>query len=189
MAELARRWPRAAAHLRRHRDVLEAREDGRFAGPAFHAFGRPQNLIFHADAAAKVVVPDVARAGRALVDDRGALVLDSAYAVRGRADPVGAAATAAAGAVVAAHVDPWLLALVLSSPVVALWLGVAGVPLRGGYLRLKTAYLTPLPLPPAGRALDRAAAAARRGDRVVALAALRDAYALPRDAWPDDDAC
>ncbi len=173
-AALRRRWPRAAAQLRHHRARLEAREAGRFAGAEFHRYGRPQNLAFHADRAAKVVVPDVARVGRALIDACGALVLDSAYAVRARADL----------AARSPYADPWLLALVLSSPVVALWLGVTGVPLRGGYLRLKTAYLAPLPLPAPGRALTRAVAAARAGERGAALEALRQAYALPAELWP-----
>ncbi len=164
LARLAKQWPRAAAHLRAHRRVLEDREDGRFAGPAFHAYGRPQNLAFHADPAPKVVVPDVARAGRALVDDRGALVLDSAYALRG-------------------DVDPWLLAVVLSSPIVAWWLRVSGVPLRGGYVRLKTAYLAPLPLPPPGRPRDRAAALAKARRIDEALDQLRVAYDLAPDEW------
>jgi hypothetical protein len=167
MAQLARDWPRAAAHLARHRRTLEAREDGRFAGPAYHQLGRPQNLAFHLDPTPKVVVPDVARAGRALVDDRGALVLDTAYAVRPRDGAW----------------DPWLLALVLSSPLVALWLRVAGVPLRGGYLRLKTAYLAPLPLPPPSRTRDRATALARAGDIDDALDQLRRAYDLDHDTW------
>ena len=168
IAELARRWPRAAAHLRRHRAILEAREDGRFAGPRFHVYGRPQNLAFHTDPAPKVVVPDVARAGRAQIDDRGALVLDTAYAIRPRPG---------------AGVDPALLALVLSSPLVALWLRIAGVPLRGGYVRLKTAYLAPLPLPPPSADTARATALAARGALDDALEHLRRAYGLDRGAW------
>ena len=170
-AELARRWPRAAAHLRRHRATLEAREDGRFAGPAFHVYGRPQNLVFHADPAPKVVVPDVARAGRAMIDDRGALVLDSAYAIR---------------PLPGQSISPALLALILSSPLVALWLRIAGIPLRGGYVRLKTAYLAPLPLPPPSRATERAAALASRGDLAEALEHLRRAYGIDRGAWDSD---
>jgi hypothetical protein len=165
--ELARRWPRAAAHLRAARDRLEAREDGRFAGARFHLFGRPQNLVFHADPAPKVIVPDVARAGRAMIDDAGALVLDSAYAVRPRVATVSVAT----------------LALVLGSPMVALWLGHAGVPLRGGYVRLKTAYLAPLPLPPPGPALARAEALAARGAFDEAIDALGAAYAIDPELW------
>jgi hypothetical protein len=171
MAELARRWPRAAAHLRRHRSTLEAREDGRFAGAEFHVYGRPQNLVFHADPAPKVVVPDVARAGRAMIDDRGSLVLDTAYAIR---------------PLPGQSFSPPLLALILSSPLVALWLRIAGVPLRGGYVRLKTAYLAPLPLPPPSAETDRAATLAARGDLAAALEHLRLAYGLDRGAWESD---
>src|SRR5262249_32668287 len=159
---LARRWPRAFAHLRAAKRQLEAREDGRFAGARYHVFGRPQNLAFHADAAPKVGVPDVARAGRALGDTRAALVLDSAYALRPRDRSFGADA----------------LALVLGSRMVALWLGHAGVPWGGGYVRLKTASPSPLPLPPPGPALDRAAALAERARHDEAMHALRDAYAI-----------
>src|SRR5262249_23567303 len=82
MGALARRSPPAAAHLGGGGERREAREGGGFGGACFHGFGRPQNLVFHADLAAKVVVPDVARTGRAQVDRGGALVLDSAYALR-----------------------------------------------------------------------------------------------------------
>ncbi len=135
LAELRRRWPRAAAHLAAHRARLEARERGRFAGPAYHVFGRPQNLAFLLDPAPKVIVPDVARTPRAVLDATGALVLDTAYALRPRPDAP----------------PPWrdpraLLALFASSRVLA-WLERAGVPLRGDYRRFKTAFLAPMPLP------------------------------------------
>ncbi len=134
-AELVACWPRAAAYLAAHRDVLEARERGRFTGPRFHAFGRPQNLTFHLDPAAKIVIPDVTRTPRAAVDDTGALVLDSAYALRPRP---GAPA-------------PWdridHLHAFLRSPELAAWMERVSVPLRGDYRRWKTAYLAPMPLP------------------------------------------
>jgi len=164
--ELARRWPKTAAHLERARALLEAREKGRFTGDRFHLFGRPQNLAFHADPAPKVIVPDVARAGRAMVDDRGALVLDSAYAIRG-------------------SLDPDLIALIMGSPIVALWLQHAGVPLRGGYVRLKTAYLEPMPIPRRSRALDDATALAARGAIDEAMERLRVAYGLDEKLWGD----
>ncbi len=133
--ELVQAWPLAAAHLERHRPRLEARERGRFTGDRFHAFGRPQNLGFHLDPAAKVVVPDVARTPRARLDDTGALVLDTAYALRPR---LGAPPP---------WDDPRALLALLRSPAVLAWLERAGVPLRGDYRRLKTAYLAPMPLP------------------------------------------
>jgi SAM-dependent methyltransferase len=141
-ATFRRRFPRAAAHLLAHRERLEARERGRFAGDAFHVFGRPQNLAFLLDPAPKVIVPDVARTPRAVLDTTGALVLDTAYALR----PLPTAPA------------PWrdiraLLAL-FSSPLVLEWLARAGVPLRGDYRRLKTAFLAPMPLPDEPPLLD-----------------------------------
>lgn len=136
--ELVVRWPRAAAYLAAHRAVLEARERGRFTGARFHAFGRPQNLAFHLDPAPKVVIPDVARAPRSTLDATGALVLDSAYALRPRpgAPP------------------PWdrieHLRAFLASPEAAAWIERASVPLRGDYRRWKTAFLAPMPLPCSG---------------------------------------
>jgi SAM-dependent methyltransferase len=165
--ELARIAPRAAAHLAASRPRLEAREDGRFRGDGFHAFGRPQNLARMLDPAPKVVVPDVAAAGRACLD-QGALVLDSAYFVRPRPGATGVFAS------------PYLCLAVLNAPVVRAWLALAGVPLRGGYVRLKTASLSGLPLPADGAALRRVEQAARAGELAAAVAALGAAYG---DAW------
>lgn len=122
--------PRARVYLERCRALLEARERGRFAGPRFHAWGRPQNLVWLQDRAPKVVVPDAAAEGRAALDDRGTLVIDTAYAIR----PV-------AGVKIERILDA------LNSTLPATWLGALGIPLRGGYFRMKTAYLSSLPVP------------------------------------------
>jgi hypothetical protein len=122
---------RAAQYLARCRELLEARERGRFRGDRFYQFGRPQNLTFLADPAPKIVVPDVAREARALLDTSGALVLDSAYAIRPRPG---------------SGVCPAALLDLFNSPLVGLWLRETGVRLRGDYVRLKTAYLASLPV-------------------------------------------
>jgi hypothetical protein len=170
--ELRDRFPRAAAHLAAHRDTLERREAGRFRGNTFYCYGRPQNLAWLSAREPKLVVPDVAQGGRALIDRRAAMVLDSAYALR----PLpGAPVTLA------------LLLAVFNSRVVGLWLRETGVPLRGGYVRLKTAYLEPLPLPPSSRhtaaaeALASGPGAARRGQEIDEL--VRRAYGVDREDW------
>jgi hypothetical protein len=128
---LAARYPRAWAYLLACRDRLEARERGRFRGDRFYQFGRPQNLAFLADRAPKLVVPDVTRESRAFLDRGGHFVLDTAYALRLRPDVPTTLAD---------------LHSLLCSPFATLWLRETGVPLRGGYLRMKTAYLTDLPI-------------------------------------------
>ncbi len=136
-SELQRQWPACAAYFDRCRAPLEARERGRFRGDTFYRFGRPQNLAYLGERSAKVVVPDVARSGRAMLDTRAAFALDSTYAIRMLPDA-----------------GDWSLALVLAvlnSPIVSIWLRENGIPLRGNYVRMKTAYLQSLPLPPPSR--------------------------------------
>jgi hypothetical protein len=133
-AEVEARWPAAAAYLAARRSLLEARERGRFVGDRFHAFGRPQNLAFHLDPAPKVVIPDVVRAPRAWIDRGGALVLDSAYAC-GRGPT-----RRPAGETSSASRRSWRRRRWRRGS------SRASVPLRGGYRRMKTAYLAPMPL-------------------------------------------
>jgi hypothetical protein len=165
-AELAA-YPRARAHLERHRARLESRERGRFRGDRFYQYGRPQNLRLLFGDAPRVVIPDVFRAPRAMLD-AGALVLDSAYVVV-PGDPA---------------LAPLILA-VLNSPAVYLFLRETGVPLRGGYRRMKTAYLCDLPLPdPESAAAAAIIEAVEAGSDPTAIDALvRAAYAIERPTW------
>lgn len=170
--DMAARYPRALAYLESHRALLDGRERGRFRGPRFYQFGRPQNLALLLSAAPRIAVPDVARDGRALLDRTGALLLDSAYAVvPSRSELL-----------------PLVLA-VLNSGIVRLWLGETGLPLRGGYLRLKTAYLESLPLPdwtaPAVRQAARLADTPDTSGQAAAIdELLREAYGIGREHWP-----
>ncbi len=169
-AAMAADFPLLTTYFDEHRAALQMRERGRFTGPTFYCFGRPQNFAFLLSPLAKVVVPDVTAGGRATLDC-GNLVLDSGYALRPRhATPVGYQSM------------PWWRGL-LSSPMVRIWLQATGVPLRGGYVRMKTAYLRTLPLPAVGAALDASIAAASAGDTAVSHEALRMAYGMSRDAW------
>ncbi|MBT8491878.1 MAG: Eco57I restriction-modification methylase domain-containing protein [Deltaproteobacteria bacterium] len=128
-ATVQERYPLVWRYLLDCRQRLEARERGRFAGPQFYCFGRPQNMRLLMGATPRVVVPDVARGGRAHADRAGIFALDSAYAVVPE-QPV--------------HLEA--LAAILASPMVLWWLGERGVLLRGGYVRMKTAYLRELPV-------------------------------------------
>jgi hypothetical protein len=176
---LARRFPAAHDYFVQCRALLEAREAGRFRGPAFYQFGRPQNLAFLGSRAAKVVVPDVARRGRALVDTAGAMVLDSAYALR----PLPGAA---------GDYPVEILCALLNSSLVIHWLRAAGVPLRGGYTRLKTAFLQHMPLPPRSPGLAALGARLRQGvaadDAAEIDELVRRACGVARPAWQLDDA-
>ena len=164
---LYEQWPYTAAYLERCREVLEARERGRFRGERFYRFGRPQNLRFLLDSRSKIVIPDIVRSPRAMLDHRGAMVLDSAYVVRLRA----------------VH-TPYTLELVwvvLNSPITRWWLGETGICLRGGYLRMKTAYLNSLPLPPLTPRVREILPNTFATERREYFELLRQAYGVPRD--------
>jgi hypothetical protein len=170
LEQLATMWPRVAAYFATQRSRLEARERGRFAGASYYCFGRPQNLAWLLASTAKVVLPDVTRGGRASLDT-GSLVLDSAYALRPRSD-----------APVHYQSLPWWRCL-LASPAIRLWLDATGIPLRGDYMRMKTAYLRTLPLPAPSAALTASIAAAQAGAWASCSEALREAYQVSSTQW------
>ncbi len=158
-ATFARRWPRAAAWLRRHRAALVARDHG--AGSPIH-YGRPQNLALHLGPTPRVVIPDVVATPRAVLAPGGTLIIDSAYGLY----PRGTSPLA----------TPELLLALVRSGVVAAWLDERAAVLRGGYRRMKTAVLAPLPLPAPGPWCARVIAAMRAGDAPRAEREVRRAY-------------
>ena len=166
--EMHQRWPRVAAYLMRCRTILERRERGRFRGPGYYCFGRPQNMAYLGAVDAKVVIPDVTRGRRATIDRQRAMVLDSAYAIRPIADH---------GYTVEA------LYAVLQSRLIPMWLRQTGIPLRGGYTRMKTAYLTSLPVPNRTHiaSLTAAVASAASADYLDDL--VRRAYGISEAIW------
>jgi hypothetical protein len=102
------------------------------------------------------------------------MVLDSAYALRSE------------------RISLELLAAVLSSRAVELWLRETGIPLRGGYVRMKTRYLESLPIPAPCTATTTAETLAaelstRNGVSAQELAELDDlvrvAYGVPLELW------
>lgn len=169
------RFPRADAHLKRFRTLLANRESGKYDDPAFYRFGRAQNLEFLGRLADKIIIPDVAKSGRAVLDATGALVLDSAYAIRLLPGAQGYALE--------------LLLAVMHAPVVRYWLTRTGISLRGGYVRLKTSYLSPLPLPRLSEHTERACALVRAGratghfDAAAIDRAMQSSYGLDDDTW------
>lgn len=133
MAELQAQHPKTWAYLNEPavRKTLEDREGGRFRNREdWYAYGRPQNM--HLLALPKIVLPDIARRGTCAVDEVGRYILDTAYGVRVRQG---------------APYSLWTLAGLLNSRFFAFFLQQTGTKLRGGYFRMKTAYLAPFPVP------------------------------------------
>ena len=104
-----------------------------------------------------------------MIDTASAMVLDSAYAIRAHED---------------AGYDLACLCAILNSKIVRLWLGQHGLPLRGGYTRMKSAYLRGLPLPPRGRPLDQVSEAVKSRAPLGEVDELvRLAYGVETSLW------
>jgi len=131
---LAKGAPKTFEYLKRCKRRLDEREKGRFKGDGWYQYGRPQNL-HRFDVTEKIVFPDVANRGICLLDENGLWLLDTAYGIsklRG------------------VELDLRYIIGILNSPILTYFLKEKGTVLRGGYFRMKTAYLNPFPI----RAID-----------------------------------
>lgn len=124
--------PLTLDYLRACKSQLEQREHGRFKGMGWHCYGRPQN-IERMDRASRIVFPDVARAGTCYLDMDSHWLLDTCYAIVPKSGIA---------------LDLRYLLGILNSPLLTYFLHETGTALRGGYFRMKTAYLNPFPLRP-----------------------------------------
>jgi type I restriction-modification system DNA methylase subunit len=124
--------PLTLDYLRACKPQLEQREHGRFKGAGWHCYGRPQNME-RMDGKSKIVFPDVARAGTCCLDTESHWLLDTCYAIVPKSGIA---------------LDLRYLLGILNSPLLTYFLHETGTALRGGYFRMKTAYLNPFPLRP-----------------------------------------
>jgi len=127
---LAEIVPRTLAYLRECKSRLDEREKGRFKGKGWYCFGRPQNMV-RFEVSQKIVIPDVANQGTCYLDRSGKWLLDTAYAIVLKPE---------------VELDLRFVLAVLNSPILTYFLRQTGTMLRGGYFRMKTAYLNPFPV-------------------------------------------
>jgi hypothetical protein len=122
--------PKTLEYLKKCKPRLDQREDGRFKGEGWYQYGRPQNL-HRFEVAEKIVLPDVANRGMCYLDTKGMWLLDTAYAIVKKSG---------------IELDLRYILGILNSPLLTTFLKETGTALRGGYFRMKTAYLTPFPI-------------------------------------------
>ena len=131
--EMAAKYPKAWAYLNHptNRESLEGRDKGAFrTRDDWYAYGRPQNM--HLLKLNKVIGPDVAGRAEFTCDFEGRYVIDTVYAIRPKEG---------------VRISLLALAALLNSSVMTFFLQQTGTKLRGGYFRMKTAYLNPFPIP------------------------------------------
>jgi type I restriction-modification system DNA methylase subunit len=129
LADLA---PNTLEYLRECKTRLDERENGRFKGEKWYCYGRPQNMD-RFEVPEKIVLPDVTNRGTCFLDRDRRWLLDTAYGIVFKAN---------------ALVDLRYILAILNSPLLTYFLKETGTILRGGYFRMKTAYLNPFPIRP-----------------------------------------
>ena len=155
--ELQAAYPHAWSYLTHpvNRELLEGRDNGAFAQhPHWYGYGRPQNQ--HLLGQIKLVLPDVAGRAECAYDGEGRYIIDTAYGVQIKPGSLFTLPT---------------LATLLNSSLLTFFLQQTGTDLRGGYFRMKTAYLNPFPLPHIAFSTPDAERAALRDDGIALYAA------------------
>ncbi len=121
-------YPKTWDYLCRVKEQLEQREGGKYENTdTWYQYGRPQNMERSGDP--KVVIPDVVDEATAAFDEKGQHILDTVYGVESNKH------------------DHRFLTAILNSDLLSAFLNHSGTDLRGGYFRMKTAYLNPFPVP------------------------------------------
>ena len=131
--DLASRFPKAWAYLSHptNRHQLESRDKGSFQGRIdWYKYSYPRNMnILNLP---KIVLPDVAGQPEFTFDDEGRYIIDTAYAIRLLPN---------------FFLNPLFIITLLNSSLMLFFIRETGTDLRGGYFRMKTAYLNPFPIP------------------------------------------
>jgi hypothetical protein len=126
---LSKHAPKTLDYLQECKQRLDQREKGRFKDqPGWYAYGYPRSMTRFDSL--KIAMPDVCNRGKYWLEDKPHWLIDSAYGIL----PLNQ------------DVDLRFLLGILNSPLLTYFLKETGTPLRGGYFRMKTAYLNPFPI-------------------------------------------
>lgn len=178
---MARRFPKAWAHLCKWEKELRARESKAFDDDAWHRFGRNQNI--DKQDVTKLIVPRLVQHMKCSLDPSGEFCLDNV--------DVG-------GILPATETEPTYLMAVLNAPVCDFVFRIISKPFQNDYRSANKQFIAPLPVPSApAKARANVAARARRlqqrwtdrrellqqaADRLSVLARARHPA---RWLWPD----
>ncbi|MGG6295460.1 TaqI-like C-terminal specificity domain-containing protein [Leptolyngbya sp. AN02str] len=131
--EMVEKYPKAWNYLNHSTNqiILRGRDKGDFQSREdWYGYGRPQNM--HLLGISKIVLPDVAGRAEFTYDSEGRYIIDTSYAI-----------TLKRGV----SISSLALTAILNSSLMTFFLKQTGTDLRGGYFRMKTAYLNPFPIP------------------------------------------
>ncbi len=141
-------YPKTYDYFLENREILEERESGRFAGPKFYCFGRPQNMDkMDKD---KLLLPAIVNEGTAVNDDYDYWVIDSAYFFIAQED-----------------INLSYVSSLLNSSLMSFFLKNTSTKMRGGYYSMKSAYSEPFPMPQGSKNEEFSSELAKKDKKLV----------------------
>ena len=127
--QLRKKFPLTHDYLLQNKQVLEEREEGRFSGDEWYAYGRLQNVDLML--LPKILVPDIANFASFAFDGAGEFAFASGYGITLKVD--------------AKESSAYLLGL-LNSQLLDFYLKQVSTTMRGGYFRYFTQFIEQLPI-------------------------------------------
>ncbi len=128
-SELRKSFPKAFSYLEANRKFLENREDGRMRGSDWYGFIYPKNIDILQEP--KLLVPDIAARASFALDERGIFAFTSGYGITLKPTT---------------NLAPKFLLGLLNSRLLDLFWKQVSTPLRGGFYRYFTQFLSQLPI-------------------------------------------
>jgi type I restriction-modification system DNA methylase subunit len=127
--QIKKKFPLAYDYLLQNKKVLEDREEGRFSGEEWYAYGRLQNVDLML--LPKILVPDIANFASFAFDEAGEFAFASGYGITLKAE---------------AKESPAYLLGLLNSRLLDYYLKQVSTTMRGGYFRYFTQFIEQLPI-------------------------------------------
>ena len=129
---LKRKVPKTWSYFNDHKMFLESRENGKFSGLNWYAFGRNQAL--DVISLSKIFTPDIAPSPRFSFDEKGEFMFTGGV-------------SGGYGIIPKSGVSPRYLLAILNSPITGWYISKTSTQMRGGWYSFESRYIKSIPIP------------------------------------------
>lgn len=162
--EYQQNYPKAWAYLSENKQYLEHREHGKMKGENWYAYVYPKNI--EVMQASKILVPDIADRASFAIDKKGGFAFISGYGITLKQE---------------VQLSPKFILALLNSRLLDFFLKRVSTPMRGGFFRYFTQFISQLPIPPLDLTI------AKDKDRHDYTIALVEQILAAKEAYPHAD--
>jgi len=129
---LKKKTPKTWSYFNDHKKFLESRENGKFSGVNWYAFGRNQAL--DVISLSKIFTPDIAPSPRFSFDENGTFMFTGGV-------------SGGYGIIPKPGISPKYLMAILNSPITEWYISKTSTQMRGGWYSFESRYIKSIPIP------------------------------------------